>query len=48
MEIFTDSVAATITILGMVMYFNGATHAFPITKLQWTCPLLSTAHKYVT
>ena len=45
---FTYSVAATSSILDMVMYFSGATRAFPITKLQWTFSLLSTAHKYVT
>ena len=33
-DIFTESVAATNSILGMVITFNGATRGLPIIRLQ--------------
>ena len=44
-DIFTESVAATNSILGMVITFNGATQALPIIRLQRILPLSSTKRK---
>ena len=45
-DIFTESVAATSSILGIVMYFKGATLDFPIIKQQCILPVSSAMHKY--
>ena len=45
-DIFTESVAATSSIIGIVMYFKGATLDFPTTKQQRILPVSSTMCKY--
>ena len=45
-EFFTESVAATSSILGIVTCFKGATLDFPITKHQWILPVSSTMCQY--